>query len=114
MPAEPDASDGRLNVMLEEYRALRAESVARMSSRGTLTGFLAASLALVLSKDQPAANVWAVGAATTAIASVWLYSLAMLRRLRSHLVSLQRMINDETTRVHGGDDVLTWEGSFGS
>jgi hypothetical protein len=105
-------SDAKLHLMLEEYRALRAESVARMSSRNNLTGLLAASLALILSREQPIPNLIAVVAAVGAIAFVCVWSLMLLARLRDHLETLEGRINSEATRVYNCDGpVLTWEGS---
>lgn len=103
---------GEIDLLLEEYRLLRAEVNERITGRMTLTGLLAASAALVAGlRHQPTWLYWLVGiAALVLVSGIWLWTWWRVDRLSRQLRSLERRINDRARRLFGTSEaLLTWE-----
>jgi len=103
--------DGTMALLLEEYRALRAEVDQRMASRSQLLGFLGASAALGLGIGGKADwRAWALCAFLGAVLGLyWLRSGLLLRKISHHLAGLEGRINLLAGDGDGtGEPALTW------
>jgi hypothetical protein len=103
--------EGRLSVLLEEYRALRAETAGRISSGMTLVGFVAAGIGLVVSVH---GNIsWVVALLLGVfVLIVWLSNLWMVGRLGKRLSRIEREINRSARiayHLSDTDQLMNWE-----
>jgi hypothetical protein len=91
---EPQQSaKGRLDVLLEEYRALRAEVNQRLATNGALVGFAAAGIAIFATGDHSRAVWWVAAAVGLLVVAVWGSNLLGLAALSKHLRGLELAIN---------------------
>lgn len=106
------SAEGQLNLLLEEYRSLRAEVNQRIGASASLVGFVAAGAAFVVSSDGGhvawiAASI--VGLLATAVWVSYLLSIrslgGYLRRLEGHINSCARVAYD----VDGEAALMVWE-----
>jgi hypothetical protein len=104
---------GQINLLLEEYRALRAEVTARIGARMTLIGFLAASAALLVGKDSGSTWVYIVVVALMATGlTVWSWSWRLLDKLSRHLAVVETRLNELAAQAYGAgmeSGPFTWE-----
>jgi hypothetical protein len=100
--------------MLDEYRALRTEINSRISSRATLLGFLAASVAL-LSKNSALSDheKWgAVAAVLGAGIIYWYRSHKLIKKAAGRVANVEEAINKKAETAYGlpqNEQLLRWE-----
>jgi hypothetical protein len=119
MPDEdgPRAAAAEIEILLEEYRTLRAEVNQRLNNGATLVGFGAASAALVVGQHQGAGwPYWAIGIGIViAAALIRLNNSVLLARLSARISHLEEAINARASIAHGTDNstpLLGWETEF--
>jgi hypothetical protein len=107
-------AEGNLNVLLEEYRTLRAEVNERINGRMTLVGFVLAAGALLA--DKTSLHGWrfiAVAAGVLLmIGTVWAWTWHILTALSKQLAMLETKINECAAEAFGPahhGDLLSWE-----
>lgn len=101
-----------IKLLLEEYRSLRAEVLQRVGSRMTLTAFITASIAIVVSIKHQASWVYALAGGLLAVMLVviWVWSWCCIERLSARLVVLEENLNDRARVAYGTEVVLfDWE-----
>jgi hypothetical protein len=109
---EAERATAEIQLLLVEYGTLRAEVMQRVSSRMSLTAFLTASIAIVLSiKHEPA---WVYGLAggllAVALTLIWVWSWCCIERLSVRLLALEKSLNDRARTAHGTDSaIFKWE-----
>jgi hypothetical protein len=108
----PQQPGGQIGLLLEEYRALRAEIDQRIGARATLVGFLAAGAAFIVGSHR-AALTWIAGAVFLMILGVvWGSSTAMLGRIAKSARALEDQINLLAKDAYGLSNtpkLLQWE-----
>jgi hypothetical protein len=103
---------GRLNILLEEYRALRSEVNQRIGASATLVGFVAAGAAFVTSSNVSKLSWVAVAIVGFLVLIVWASNLSMLGRLGKRLHRLETLINEAAREAYGlspDDPLLAWD-----
>ena len=109
------AARGQIELLLEEYRALRSEVDQRISARATLVGFLAAGAAFIVGSHRSVAT-WLVAAVFLVIlVAVWGSSTSMLGRIGKRIRELEQQINSLAKTAYDLPDtprLLQWETSF--
>jgi hypothetical protein len=111
----PEAAKGRLDVLLREYEALRAEVTTRLGSSATLVGFAAAAIGIAAGGRGNSRWI-AAAVVVVLVLLVWVSYLRQLAGIRTYLIDLEREINYASQDAYGiPDDVvmLTWEHSLG-
>ncbi|HBL27264.1 MAG TPA: hypothetical protein DD490_10555 [Acidobacteria bacterium] len=111
-----DAKD-RVDLLLEEYRAMRSEIESRISARFTLVGYVAALGTYAFFETEtnrlPSVHLgpWTFegrtalfAAAALALLFLWLRFGTLIRRCSHQLVELEQRIN-----ALAGEELLTWE-----
>ena len=106
-------AEGRIGILMEEYKALRDEINQRIASRLTLLGFLVASAALLGSDRVPAPWVAAVVGFLIACGGlVWAWSGRKLGKLSRGVKRLEDRVNAEARLaydIRSGASLLEWE-----
>jgi hypothetical protein len=103
--------EGRLTVLLEEYRALRAETTSRISSSMTLVGFVAAGVGLVATFHGDVSWVAALLLGMFVLI-VWLSNLWMVGRLGKRVRTVEGEINRSARIAYSlsdRDQLMRWE-----
>ena len=112
---------GQMSVLLEEYRALRAEVTQRIGSASSLVGFVGAAAAFAVSSRAGGVTWIAVALVGTVLIAVWVSSLLALRTLGKRLRELEAEINacaraayelDDAARLLGWDTLLAQSGGW--
>ena len=110
---EVRCAEGRISILMEEYKALRDEINQRLASRLTLLGFLVASAALLGSDRVPAPWVAAVVGFLIACGGlVWAWSGRVLGKLSAGITRLEDRVNTEARLaydVRPDASLLEWE-----
>jgi hypothetical protein len=92
--SEPrEAANARLQLLLEEYRALRSEVNQRIATNGALIGFATAAGAIFATGDHRGVVWWVAAAVAVLVAAVWGSNLAGLQVLSKHLRELEGLMN---------------------
>ena len=107
-------------LLLEEYRTLRHESVQRISSRTQLVSVAVAAAALLAAQGR--APLWLVALALLFMIATVLYyvtSRADARRIARHLASVEERLNvlarrtgSEASSSPAGIDLMSWSTSI--
>jgi len=109
------AAKGQIELLLEEYRALRSEIDQRIGARATLIGFVAAGAAFIVSSRSVLATWASVPVFLIIVVVVWGSSSSMLGRLGRRIRALEERINLMAKTAYGLSDtssLLQWETSF--
>jgi hypothetical protein len=97
-------NDAKIQILLKEYDALRAEIISRTSNRFSSLGILAAVVAFSASQ-QNVLLAWIVGGAVGLLLfGVWLRLGYLIGRCSAQIANVEEQIN-----ALAGDDLLTWE-----
>jgi hypothetical protein len=100
-----------INLLLEEYRTLRQEIIARLTNRAQLLAFSAAATGLIASGRSLTLIVLVIGTAAMAGLCYWLSSNRGVRHIASHVADIEAMINQLAARAYDlpEEAVLRWE-----
>lgn len=102
---------GVIELLLEEYKALRSEINQRVAERVRLTA-AAGAIALILTAtgNFPVGRHLYTAAALVAFVTIWaLWGLRRTIELGAHLARLEDRINALSMRAYGAPNVFTWE-----
>lgn len=110
MPTEQQRCEKEIDLLIEEYRALRAEVVQRLGDRGSLLGFASAGAVLVVANGV-ATWKFAVAAAllTAALVVFAVRTFRAFGLLSARLGRLEDMINERASAAYGSGPLLRWE-----
>lgn len=109
------AAKGQIDLLLEEYRALRSEIDQRIGARATLMGFVAAGAAFILSSRGVVLTWLAAAVFLALLVIVWGSSTAMLGRLGRRVREIERQINLLAMDAYGlpqAPTLMQWETSL--
>jgi hypothetical protein len=109
------AAKGQIDLLLEEYRALRSEIDQRIAARSTLVGFLAAGAAFIVGSRSVLVTWVSVTVFLIIVVVVWGSSSSMLGRLGRRIRALEEQLNLLAKTAYGLSDtpsLLQWEKSF--
>src|SRR5689334_7952955 len=98
--------EAELQLLLEEYRTVRAEVLQRIGSRAQLLGLLGASAALVIGlSDHQSVEAYLLGAVVVVVlTSYWWRGALLLRRAAQHVVAIEERINLVAKSTYGIQD----------
>jgi len=113
----PEQEDRAIQVLMEEYKTLRAEILQRISSNGQIPGFLVAGTAIVVSVLSISGHglFRSLGlyiSLTVLIGgyTYWRHNKIVYHRIGDHVASLEQEINQRAERAYGSNvGLLTWE-----
>ncbi len=118
----PDEREMRRELLLEEYRTLRQESLDSMGHRLTVVNFTFAALSVViaamLASDTPSSALLAifglvlVPQGAKAGLFIWLGEYQRSQRAGRHLAKVEQRLNELSGAAHG--EGLTWESGLKS
>jgi hypothetical protein len=102
-----------ISLLLEEYKALRAEVTQRIATRAQIAGLGGVMAALLVASTKPSLqSVTAYGVAIVVLVG-WLWwrdASRGLQRVADHLCMVERRLNRLAREVYGvAEDVFTWE-----
>jgi hypothetical protein len=86
---------GLIDLMVEEYKSLRAEISTRLACLGTLLGFLAAGLAVMVGTGQPSSKVVLFAAPVAAAFGLgyWWYQAELIDQISGRLATVEAEMN---------------------
>lgn len=86
---------GRINLLLEEYRALRSDLAQQSAAHATLIGFLAAAAALLTDRGGFTSGEWLVVVAGVLVIGLlyWLLSLPIRRDMARRVAEIEQALN---------------------
>jgi hypothetical protein len=111
------AAKGQIELLLEEYRALRSEIDQRIGARATLVGFLAAGAAFIVGSHKVLVTWVTAIVFLVIVVAVWGSSSSMLGRLGKRVKAIEDQINLMAKTAYGLSDtptLLQWEASLTS
>lgn len=111
-----DEARGQIDLLMEEYRALRNDIGSRVTAQTTLLGFTAAGLAVFVgTRDAPG---WVygivVGTVLTVLTVVFLINLRWIRAAGNHVARIESRVNALARIAYGlmADEILlSWQTS---
>jgi hypothetical protein len=111
-PTDPHAETKVIELLLEEYRTLRTEVVARLTVRAQVAVVVGASATVLayaggLSWRKP--HVYIVIGALLFVGTWWRDMNRGRYSVANHLRELERRINDLASAAYGTQPLLTWE-----
>jgi hypothetical protein len=111
-PADPEAKTKAIELLLEEYRTLRAEVVARLTVRAQVAVVVGASATVLayaggLSWRKP--YVYIVFGALLFVVTWWRDMNRGRYSVANHIRELEGRINDLASAAYGAQPLLTWE-----
>lgn len=102
----------QIDVLLEEYRTLRAESHQNMGERLTLLSFPTAAIAVAIAARGAVWSIALVVVLLATYAAIWYRTWRGLDRRAQHLAMLEQLINGVvlgTEKIAPPGGLLSWE-----